>query len=96
MVKYGVTALFHGHDHLYVRQERDGILYMEVPQPSHARGENTTSAKEYGYTSGTLLGSSGHIRVSVDPNTVKIEYVKSLSGSRNCEVADHTTIPSKK
>jgi hypothetical protein len=96
MVKYGVTALFHGHDHLYVRQERDGITYLEVPQPSHSRGDSTSSAKEYGYTTGTLLGSSGHIRVTVSPETIKIEYVKSLASERNGDVVDQVVLKPKK
>ncbi|MBS1719585.1 MAG: metallophosphoesterase [Armatimonadetes bacterium] len=87
MVKYGVTALFHGHDHLYVRQERDGITYLEVPQPSASRG-NTNSAEGYGYKSGKLLGSSGHIRVTVGPERAKLEYVKSLPVSANGSIAD--------
>ena len=88
MQKYGVTAMFHGHDHLYVHQERDGITYLEVPQPSHGRGDNTSSAEEYGYKTGKLLGSSGHIRVSVESDNVKVEYVKSRPDSGNREVVD--------
>lgn len=87
MKRYKVSALFHGHDHLYVRQERDGIIYMEVPQPSAAR-ENTRSAEEYGYTTGKLLPSSGHIRVTVAPTGVKCEYVKSRLEGVNREVVD--------
>ncbi len=28
-----VAAVFHGHDHFYARQERDGVIYQLVPQP---------------------------------------------------------------
>jgi len=95
MVKYGVTALFHGHDHLYVRQEKDGIVYLEVPQPGHPRDNATGSAEKYGYKSGKLLGSSGHIRVTVSPRSAKMEYVKSLAGSDNGKVVDSVEIPAK-
>ncbi len=96
MVKYKVSALFHGHDHLYVRQSRDGITYLEVPQPSQARGDNTRSAEEYGYKTGKLLGSSGHIRVTVGPEITKFEYVKSRLEGANREVVDSAMIaPSK-
>lgn len=92
MAKHHVTAVFHGHDHLYVHQERDGVTYLEVPQPSEARGGNTSSAAEYGYRTGTLLGGSGHIRVSVTPESARFDYVKSRPGSaRNAEVADTFT-----
>jgi hypothetical protein len=92
MKRYKVTAMFHGHDHLYVRQERDGIAYIEVPQPSHGRGDSTGSAAEYGYKEGILLGSSGHIRISVSPQRAKIEYVKSRLRGINQEVVDHITL----
>lgn len=92
LVKHHVSAVFHGHDHLYVRQERDGILYLEVAQPSHARGDNTNSAAGYGYLSGTLLGSSGHVRVSVAPTGATVEYVKSRLAGKNAEVVDRVVL----
>lgn len=88
MRRYRVSALFHGHDHLYVRQQRDGIAYLEVPQPSQAHGDNTSSAEEYGYRSGKLLGSSGHVRVEVGADLARVEYVKSRLGEGNREVVD--------
>lgn len=78
--KYEVDAVFRGHDHLYVKQDRDGIVYQLVPQPSHARGDSTRSAAEYGYKSGTILGSSGYLRVSVSPSEATVEYVKPGTG----------------
>ncbi len=87
-----VSAVFHGHDHLYVRQARDGIVYQEVPQPSQARGDATGSAKGYGYASGTLLGSSGHVRVSVSAAGSTMEYVKSRLSGKNAEVVNRDTI----
>jgi hypothetical protein len=77
LVQNGVTAVFHGHDHLYAKQELDGVLYQEVPQPS---AKNFTSgpnlAAEYHYVSGTILSSSGHMRVTVGPERVTVEYVR--------------------
>lgn len=87
-----VSAVFHGHDHLYVRQQRDGVPYVEVPQPSHARGDQINSAREYGYLSGVLLGSSGHVRVSVSPVRATLDYVKSRLAGRNAEVLDSMTM----
>lgn len=95
MVKYGVTAMFHGHDHLYVRQEKDGVVYLEVPQPGQPRDNAIGSAERYGYKSGTILGSSGHIRVTVGPKAAKLEYVKSLSGSENGTVVDSVEVKAK-
>lgn len=75
-----VTAVFHGHNHLFVKQELDGILYQECPQPGNARPGSTDSAAEYGYTSGDVLGGPGHIRVTVSPNGVTVEYIRTEDG----------------
>ena len=85
MVKNGVSAVFHGHDHLFVKEELDGIIYQEVPQPGHPSG-GTRSAEEYGYT-GTVLGSSGHVRVTVEPKKATVDYVRSvIPGMRKASV----------
>jgi hypothetical protein len=77
LVANHVTAVFHGHDHLFIKQDRDGIVYQEVPQPSSARANSTTGAADYGYVAGDVLGSPGHLRVTVAPEQVTIEYVRS-------------------
>ncbi len=72
-----VTAVFHGHDHVFVRQELDGIVYQEVPQPSATNFTNgATLAAEGGYDSGVVLSSSGHLRVLVSPTNVAVDYVR--------------------
>lgn len=76
LVKHRVNVVFHGHDHLYAQQERDGIVYQLVPQPGHARFDNTRSAAEYGYKSGVIAGASGILRVAVSPQTAVVEYVR--------------------
>ncbi|MCX6936126.1 MAG: metallophosphoesterase, partial [Verrucomicrobia bacterium] len=75
LVKNHVAAVFHGHDHLYAKQDLDGIVYQEVPQPGDPRG-STRNAAEYGYTSGVILGSSGHLRVLVSADRATIDYVR--------------------
>ena len=76
MVKHKVSVFFQGHDHLYCQQEKDGIIYQEVPQPGHPSG-GTRSAEEYGY-GGVILGSSGHVRVTVSESEAKVDYVRSI------------------
>ena len=93
LVKHKVSAVFHGHDHLYVNQGRDGIRYLEVPQPSFARENATQSAADYGYLSGVLLGSSGHVRVTVSPTKATVAYVRSRLVAGNGVVADQFDIP---
>jgi PKD repeat protein len=96
LVKYGVTAVFHGHDHFYDHQELDGIAYQEVPQPSTTNYQSGPGlAQQYGYVSGTILSSSGHLRVTVSPASVKVQYVRAyLPGDpgTNGEVDDTWTV----
>ena len=74
-----VSIVFHGHDHLYANQKLDGIVYQEVPQPGYpGDGKAPRAAADYGYASGTILGSSGHMRVAVSPGAVKVDYVRSI------------------
>ena len=82
-----VSAVFHGHDHLFVKQELDGIVYQELPQPGDPRG-STRSAAEYGYKNGLILGSSGYMRVSVSGNVAKLEYVKAQSGFKVVDTSE--------
>jgi hypothetical protein len=75
MAKHGVTIFFQGHDHLYCRQERDGIVYQEVPMPAD---HGYMAYNEDRYESGVKLPNSGHLRVIVSPENVKVEYVRSF------------------
>ena len=77
LVENDVTIFFHGHDHLFVKQDLDGIVYQEVPQPSYASYDKTHSAGEYGYTHGDVLGCCGYLRVAVSPAAVTVDYVRS-------------------
>ena len=81
-----VQVFFHGHDHLYVKEEfrqpgnsngAPDLIYQDVPQPSRLPG-NTNSALGYGYTNASqvLIASSGHLRVTVSPTNALVEYVR--------------------
>ncbi|MFZ4985544.1 MAG: metallophosphoesterase [Blastocatellia bacterium] len=76
LVRNRVSAVFHGHDHIYAKQDLDGIVYQEVPQPGYPRFNQANSATEYGYVNGTILGSPGHLRVTVTPETSRVELVR--------------------
>ena len=79
LVKHGVSAVFHGHDHLYVHSQLDGVHYQCVPQPGNIAG-GTRSAEEYGYASGTILGSPGYMRVRIEADgTAKLEFVRTVA-----------------
>lgn len=99
MLQHKVNIYFHGHDHCYAKQDKDGMIYQEVPQPS-ARNINTFtgSAPGYGYTNGVLLPSRGFMLVTVNPDSVQVEYIKTFlpneeNGSRrNMDVAHRYVI----
>jgi hypothetical protein len=101
LVDHHVSAVFHGHDHVFVKQDLDGIVYHELPQPSVAQYDNTRLAADYGYTHGDVLGSSGHLRVTVGPRGATVEYVRSFlakderTGRRNGQVDHRYTIPAR-
>ena len=87
-----VTAVFRAHDNFYARQELGGILYLMVPQPSFAGNDRIRDLQTYGYKQGTFLGNSGHVRVTVSPANVKVEYVKATPTRI---VADSFQLPGK-
>lgn len=73
LVETGVSAVFHGHDHFFARQEKDGIIYQLVPQPAN-RNLKRHQASEYGYGKGDFLPNSGFLRVNVNPEQFDIQY----------------------
>lgn len=75
MVKNGVTIFFQGHDHVFAKQELDGIIYQEVPSPA----DNTyTAFNKEAYKTGTVLPNSGYLNVTVSPVNVKVDYIHSF------------------
>lgn len=76
LVKHRVSIVFHGHDHLFIKQDLDGIVYQEVPQPGHPRSGNINTAKEYGYLSGETQSSSGFVRIRVGKDEARVDYVR--------------------
>ncbi len=74
LVEHKVSVVFKGHDHLYVKQELDGIVYQTVPQPSHPGDK--VDPTQYGYLSGKTVGGSGFLRVTTSGASAKVEFVK--------------------
>jgi hypothetical protein len=101
MVKNHVNVFFHGHDHFFVQQEKDGVTYQLVPQPGYPGNKSTEQAAEYGYLTGTMFPSSGYLKVTLVDSTAKIDYIKSYlpsmetSQKKNGMVEYSYTIKSK-
>ncbi len=81
MLDNGVNAFFHGHDHQFVHEEVDGIVYQLVPSYSMTGyGFDLYDSSPY-VVSGGNLPNSGHVRVTVDGDEATVEYVRSaISG----------------
>jgi hypothetical protein len=98
MVKTGVTILFQGHDHLFARQQKDGITYQEVPNPADL---TYTVFNRDAYRSGDILPNAGHLLVTVAPDQVRVDYIRSYlpkdetSDRKNGEVALSYTVKTR-
>lgn len=83
-VRTKVTAFFQGHDHLFCKQELDGVIYQSVPNPADP---TYTAFNASSYTSGITLPNSGFLYVTVSPENVKVDYISAvLPGD---ETTDH-------
>ena len=90
LVRNHATIVFHGHDHLYAKQDIDGIVYQEVPQPGDPKA-SSRGAADYGYTNGVILNGAGHLRVTVRASQVSVDYVRA-----DKSLAHSYTIPVKR
>jgi hypothetical protein len=74
MAENGVTIFFQGHDHIFARQQKGGVTYQTLPDPANP---NYAFNNKEAYRSGDLFPGSGRVRVSVGPEKVRVEYVRS-------------------
>ena len=72
-VQNKVSAFFQGHDHIWVRQELDGVVYQSVSEPADP---NYSLFNADAYTTGVKHPNSGYTRVTVGPTGAKVEYVR--------------------
>lgn len=96
LVDNDVSVVFHGHDHVFVREDHsDGIIYQAVPQPSVLKDNDnraTQRAEVSGYDviNGVVKGGSGFIGVSVNDSEVNISFVRTIENAipyESCTVA---------
>ena len=90
----GVSIVFHGHDHLFVKQDLGGVVYQETPRPDLRKYTDNGDATKYGYFAGMVEPNSGHLRVTVSATIVTVDYVRAyLPGDGpNREVAYTYTV----
>ena len=98
LVMNKVNVVFHGHDHLYGYQTRDGIVYLECPQPGTPNYTSLGSAADGQYvdlganSTSYLLPNSGHIRVTVGPDNCVADYVRSYRTSSDLMPPDASSL----
>ena len=88
---HGVGIVFHGHDHLFAKQEHDGIIYQLAPQPGGPATTRMPRGGETTYRDGVLLVGAGYLRVAVSPAEVRVDYVR--TAGENPEIAHAYRLP---
>ena len=95
MVRHGVTIFFQAHDHIFARQELDGVVYQSVPNPAD---DTYTARNRNAYLSGDVLDNSGYLKVTVSPERLLVDYIRSylpkdeVDGRRHGETAFSYTL----
>ncbi len=95
LVKYGVTVFFHGHDHEYAYESRDGVIYQLVPMAADATyGYGFDDYHETDPWTIKVLPNSGHLRVTVSPSQATVDYVSAFlpGAGTNGQIAYSYTI----
>jgi hypothetical protein len=84
-----VTIFFQGHDHIFARQELGGVIYQTLPEPANPfyTYENADA-----YLSGDIFPNSGYVRVTVAPEGVTVDYIRTFLDQPD-ELAFSYTIP---
>jgi len=99
MVKSGVTIFFQGHDHIFVRQQLDGMIYQTLPEPADPYYALYNSDA---YLTGDRQANSGYVRVNVAPEKVTVDYVREYlpkdetAKQRSGETSFSYTVPAVK
>jgi hypothetical protein len=76
LVDNNVSAIFHGHDHQYAYEIREGVVYQSVPAAGFT-GNGFNLYSESDALTERVLPSSGHLRVTVAPEQATVNYIRS-------------------
>ncbi|MFZ4508034.1 MAG: metallophosphoesterase family protein [Fimbriimonas sp.] len=97
-VKAGVSIFFQGHDHIYCKQELDGVIYQSCPCPADPTNSLINGEA---YKSGEKVPGAGLVRVTVSPTQTKVDYVRAyepsaeVDGRKHGEIAHTYTVKPK-
>ena len=83
MIDNQVSAFFHGHDHQYGYELRDGIVYQAMPSAGFSgAGFNIYCGTGNVYCIQSW-NSGGHLRITVTPTQATVAYIASSTGAVN-------------
>jgi hypothetical protein len=68
-----VTIFFQGHDHIWVHQQLDGVVYQTLSEPADPYYALYNADA---YKSGEKFPNTGYTRVTVAPTGITVEYVR--------------------
>ena len=68
----GVDIFFQGHDHLFAREDVDGVIYQTLPKPAEKIPDAQSNYNAY--PNGDVLMNSGFLKVDVNSDKVTVEY----------------------
>lgn len=77
MVAEGVDIFFRGHDHVFVYEKTDGVVYQTCPAPNDRHYSSGFYSPAL-FSTGTEVNNSGHVRVRVFPDSVRVDYVRAV------------------
>lgn len=89
-VKTGVDIFFQGHDHIFAKQELDGVIYQSTPVPADVTNKLINGDA---YRSGDKVVGAGLVRVNITPEKAKVEFLRAYlpedekDGHKHGEVA---------
>ncbi len=94
-VAYGVSAYFHGHDHQYVYEQRDGVVYQEMPSGGGMSGFSGVYYEGVydDFETIDIVASPGYLRLSVSPAETLVEYIGSGVSTNGNVMASYTIEP---
>ncbi|MFN8241770.1 MAG: metallophosphoesterase [Bacteroidales bacterium] len=88
----GVNIFFQGHDHLFAREELDGVVYQTVPMPSDSTYNIGYLANADAFTSDVLEGT-GHLRVTVSPGGIRVDFVRAVLPNDETTAFKNRSVP---
>lgn len=74
MVNNKVTIFFQGHDHVFAREELDGVVYQTMPEPADP---DYALHNAESYPGADVLPNSGRVRVNVSADKIIVDYIRS-------------------